>query len=113
MGFKAGNPDLKIDLGLEKELELGREDLLIPSSILGELVIGEDVSALLLGTHMLDANAGHRREAEKTCRLSPPVTGKDCALGIDENRVGEAELTDAVCDLPDLLLRVGSRVARI
>ena len=41
------------------------------------------------------------------------MTGKDHVVLVDQHRIGEAELADTVGDLPDLLLRVGARVAGI
>jgi transcriptional regulator with XRE-family HTH domain len=40
------------------------------------------------------------------------VSGEDRVLAIDQDGIGEAEPADAVRDLPDLLLRMGSRVLR-
>jgi hypothetical protein len=41
------------------------------------------------------------------------VARQDAVLPIQQNRVGEAELLDAAGDLPDLLVRVRARVARV
>jgi hypothetical protein len=41
------------------------------------------------------------------------MAGNDPAVLSDQNRIGEAELPDAVGDLTDLLLRMGARIAGI
>ena len=40
------------------------------------------------------------------------MTGEDHVVAVDEDGIGEAELTDAISDLPGLLLRASPRVAR-
>jgi hypothetical protein len=39
------------------------------------------------------------------------MAGNDLAVLSDQNRIGEAEMSDAVGDLPDLLLGMGSGIA--
>jgi hypothetical protein len=56
----------------------------------------------------------HRRDAiqaEQPGRLDPAMAGNDLTVLSDQNRIGEAELPDAVRDLPDLLLGMGSGIA--
>ncbi len=56
----------------------------------------------------------HRRDAvqaEQLCRLDPAMARNDLAVLSDENRIGEAEMSDAVGDLPDLLPGMGSGIA--
>ena len=40
------------------------------------------------------------------------MAGKDTIVIVNQERVGEAKLPDAVGDLPDLLSRVSARIAR-
>jgi hypothetical protein len=61
---------------------------------------------------VIDAQAGRRRQAEFPRRLDAPVPSQDPVLAIDQHRVGEPEAPDALCDLSDLLARMGSNVAR-
>jgi hypothetical protein len=58
----------------------------------------------------------HRRDflqTEQLCGLDPAMTGNDLAVLSDENGVSEAELPDAIGDLSDLFLGVGSGIAGI
>jgi hypothetical protein len=50
-------------------------------------------------------------QAEQLCGLDPAMAGDDLAVLSDQNRIGEAELPDAVGDLPDLFLGMGSGIA--
>src|SRR5262249_55527414 len=49
-------------------------------------------------------------DAENLCRRDPSVPGNDLALIIDQDRIAEAKLPDALGNLVDLLLGVGTRV---
>lgn len=85
----------------------------ISSSQPALFIVSEDIGSLLLRTHMINANAGNRCEAKKPRRFGPTMAGENHTLPVDNDRIGEAELADAFRDLPDLLLRVSSRVPRI
>ena len=50
---------------------------------------------------------------EKLGSLDPAMPGDDLVVIADQDRVGEAELLDAVGDLPDLLLGMGAGVSRV
>ena len=45
------------------------------------------------------------------CCFDTPVAGQNVEFGVDQDRVRETELLDAVRDLPHLLARMGSSVA--
>ena len=94
-------------------LQLLGQQLLVPAGIERQLVVGEHVGALLRRASCFEANAGHFCHAEQLRRLDPAVAGEDRVLAVDQDRVGEAELLDAVGDLPDLLPGMGSRVALV
>lgn len=51
--------------------------------------------------------------AEVFCRSHSAMTGENCDVVADKNRVREAESRDTVRNLADLALAVGSRIARI
>lgn len=52
-------------------------------------------------------------QPEQLCGLDPAMAGNDLAVLSDENGVSEAELPDAIGDLSDLFLGVGSGIAEI
>jgi hypothetical protein len=51
--------------------------------------------------------------AEKLGRLDSPMASDDFVIPVDEDRIVEAEDADALGDLPDLLIRMRARIARI
>ena len=58
-------------------LQLDGEDLAIPAGLLGELVVGEDVGALLRLGQMLEPDARHGLEAELLRGFDAAVAGDD------------------------------------
>src|SRR5262249_9152727 len=61
----------------------------------------------------LHPNHRHLLQAKQNCRGIAAATGNDVVTIVDQNRHHKAEGGDTVRDLADLLLRMGSRVARI
>ena len=93
--------------------ELDRQHLLVPAGFCRELVVGDDVGALLVLTQMLERDRRHFRHAEQLRRGKASVPSDHVALAIDQDRVGKAEPFDAVGDLLDLFLRMGTRVVPV
>jgi hypothetical protein len=50
--------------------------------------------------------------AELPRRLDAPMPGQDPVFAVNQHRIGEAKTSDAFGDLPDLLARMGSGIAR-
>ena len=82
----------EIDAEVFEVADLEREQLAIPASLLGELVVGDDVGTLLRLGEVRKLDHGDRVEAELLRRLEPAVARDDAALSVDEDRAGEAEL---------------------
>src|SRR5262249_2006538 len=68
---------------------------------------------LLRRTQVVEPDGRYLRHPEQLGGLEAAVTGDDPAVGSYQDRIDEAELPDAVGDLPQLPGRMGARVARI
>lgn len=110
-GGEAG--DLHIEFEIDKGLQFRREQLAIPAGVQDELVVGEDVSPALRRIEVGEANRRDALQAYELGCLDPAMSGDDLVIIADQHRIGEAELLDAVGDLPELLLRVGAGVSRV
>src|SRR5205807_371050 len=90
---------------------LDRQDVFVPPRKLSESVVGNDISTNLSLAEMLKPHRRHGGHPKQASCLGAAVAGHNVTPRIDQNRVVEAEFPDAVGDLSDLLLRMGSRVA--
>ena len=111
--LKAGDRHVEVDDDLGQVLQFDREDLGVPAGSRGELVVGQDIGALLVVAEMLDAESRNLSHAEIPPAAHPSVAGDDHAVLVDQNRIDEAERLQAVGDQLDLALRVGASVAGI
>jgi len=102
-----------LDVEIDQILELNRQKLLVPPGFLGELVIGQDVGALIRLAQMREPVGRHRGDAEELGGFHTAVTGDDLLVIIDQDRIAEAELRNAVRDLADLLLRMRPGIVRV
>ena len=92
---EAGQLDVDL-LALGHEVfELARKQVLVPAGVLGELVVGQDVGALLRLGERRHPQAGHGLQAEFAGRLDTGVPRQDHVSVVDEHRVREPETTDA------------------
>src|SRR6266568_7196896 len=101
------------DIEIDQTLQLNRQNLLVPPGLLGELVVGQDVGALIRLAQMREPVGRHRGDAEELGGFHATVTSDDLLVIIDQNRIAEAELRDAVGDLADLLLRMRPGIVRV
>ena len=95
---------LDLDVEVDQALQLDRQKLLVPAGLLGELVVGQDVGALIGLAQMRQPAGGHRVDAEELGGFHAAMAGDDLLVIVDQDRIAEAELLDALRDLPDLLL---------
>ena len=95
-----------IDLELDQPLQFDRQQLLVPAGLLGELVVGQDIGALIGLAQVRQPAGRHCVDAEELGRFHAAVAGDDLLGIVDQDRVAEAELLDALCDLANLLLRM-------
>ena len=85
----------------------------VPAGVERELVVGEDVGALLRLGEVGEFDHRHVGQPELARRQHPAVAGDDAVLAVDEDRVGPAELPDRAGDLRDLRVGVGAGVAGV
>lgn len=109
--LETNQPDVEIRCRQIGEFHL--QDVIIPPGVLGELVIGEDLSAELLG-RPIRANDKRRDllQASRLC-LDTPVARDDHPIRGRQHRIGEAELSDGLRQLRDLLGRMHARIALV
>jgi hypothetical protein len=84
--------------------------LAIPAVVQDELVVGEDVSPALRRIEVREANRRDALQAYELGCLDPAMSGDDLVIIADQHRIGEAELLNAIGNLPDLLLGMGTRI---
>jgi len=73
------------DIEIDQTLQLDRQKLLVPAGLLGELVVGQDVGALIRLAQMREPAGRHRGDAEE---LGGAMTEKLAEL-FDEHSPGE------------------------
>ena len=96
-------------------LEFGQfapQDLIIPTSALGEPVIGDYQRAPLEFGQVREHNHRHLGHPKLARRQNPGMPGDDHVIGAHQDRVCPAKLPDGGRHLGDLLLGVGAGVAR-
>src|SRR6266852_5488277 len=102
--------DLHTEFEIDKGLQFDREHLAVPAGVQGELVVGDDIGPTLSCIEVGQAKRRNALYPEKLSSFDAAVPGDDLVIITDQDRVGETELLDAVGDLPDRLLGVGSGV---
>ena len=108
---EACEPDVEVEVRGHKRTKLGGEHVFVPAGVERKFVVGKDIGALLVLAHVIDPQTGHLGHAQQFRRGYATVAGQDRPRFINQHRVREAELTNAGCDLPDLLFRVGASIS--
>jgi len=112
-GLEASERKVEFDVEFGDVLQLERHELLVPTGVFGQLVVGNAVGAYLCLGHLAEANRWHLLYAKQLCSLDPPVSCYHAAVAIEEDRIVEPELANTVGNLPDLLCRVGTGITSI
>ena len=99
-----------IDLELDQPLQLNRQQLPVPAGLLGEPVVGQDVGALIGVAQVRQPACGHCVDTKELGGFHAAVASDDLLRIVHQDRVAEAELLDALCDLPNLLPRMRSGI---
>ena len=107
---KAGEIEIEVEINQFAEIE--RQKLEVPPGIQRELVVGQQIGLALGLTEIRNAQRRHFRKPQKFGCRDPAMTSQNRSGLIDQDRVGEPEPFDRVGDLPDLLFRMGPRIAR-
>jgi len=93
--------------------ELEGQQLRIPTGVLGQLVIGQDIGALLRLAHVSKENRRHLLDAEQLRRLNPSMPCQHAVVAIEKDGICEPEPANTIGDLPDLLCRVDTGITGI
>ena len=92
-----------IDVELDQPLKFNRQQFLVPPGLLGELVVGQDVGALIGVAQMRQLACGYCVDAEELGGFHAAVAGDDLLGIVHQDRVAEPKLLDALCNLANLL----------
>ena len=111
--LEAGNRNVEIKIERREMLQFDPKDLAIPAGLLGELVVGEDVGALLSIAEMLKTQARYGSQTELLRGFHAAVASDDGPGPVDEDRIVKSESLDARRDLGNLLGTMSSRVAAV
>ena len=112
-GLETGDGQIEIEVELRQILQFECEELAVPTSVLGQFVVGRTYARFSVSLMRSSRIVGTLSMPRSFTALTPAVSRYHSAFGIDQNRIGETKLADAVSDLPNLPRRVGSRVPRI
>ena len=94
-------------------LQFKSEQLAIPTGVLGEPVVSENIGALLRRGHILNADRGYAIDLEEPRRLQPAMARDNAAISVNQDRIRPAKESDRIRDLAELLLRMCARVAGV
>ena len=101
--FEPGDFQIKLEVNGGEMLEFDRQHLGIPSGVVGQFVVGNDVCAFLRFGEMLDLDGWNFGDAELASGGDPSVAGNYRVRLVDEDWTGEFEFPDRRCDLMNLL----------
>ena len=99
-----------VEFEVDQPLQLDCEDLAVPAGVQRQLIVGNHICPPLGLGEVRQRHGWHRGQAEQPGRHHPTVPRDDLARVADQHRVSKPEPRDAVGDLPNLLLAVGSGV---
>ena len=111
VGVEAGEREVEA-VGLQLS-ELDAQQVVVPPSGEGQSVVSQHVGAALGRGEVGQLQRGHLGHAQLARGEEAAVAGDDAAVGVDQHRIGEAELGDAGGDLCHLRGGVGARVAGV
>jgi hypothetical protein len=93
--------------------QLDPQQRLVPAAVFGQLIIGDQVGALLLVGPTASRHHRHLNQAQPLRSQHPPVPSYDQPGLIDQHRNRPAPLVDRRGNLSDLSLGMGPGVARV
>jgi hypothetical protein len=110
---EADRLDFEVEIDAGEILQLFCKQSVVPNSDLGEPVVGDHEGTPLLLVQMVKTDRRDFGPPQMSTAEQSAMAGTDIKIGIDQDRHIETEALDALCDLPNLLLAVSSRIARI
>src|SRR4051812_41596630 len=81
-GLKAGKLDLEVQA--HQRLQLDRKDLPVPSCLLSQTIVGQDIGPLFNVAEVPQLHGGHLLNPQQLCGRHPAMAGNDLALVVDE-----------------------------
>ena len=103
----------EIEVLVLQRRKFSAKQLVVPAGVQRELIVRDDVRALLRLGQVIQNDHRHFFELQLARGKKPPVPGDDAGLGVHQDRIVEAELRDARGDLRDLRVGVRSRISRV
>ena len=97
---EAGN--LNAEVEVHERLKLDGEQLVVPTGVKRQLVVGDHVGLPLSLIEVRQPQRRHALHLKQPCSLDPPMSRNDLTIVANQDRVGEAEPADAIGNLPDL-----------
>jgi hypothetical protein len=95
---------------LNQLAEFNRKEFKVPSSPLGDLVVGDHIGALLRRGEVIEPDDWHMGKTKEPRSLETPVASQNAIVGVRYYRVEKTERSYARGDLLELLLRMRSPV---
>ena len=102
--------DLNVEVDIDKGLQFDREQSAIPAGVQASLLSAMHVSSALRRIEVGQPNRRDALQAHEPGCLDSAMAGDDLVIIADQHRIGEAELLNAIGNLPDLLLGMGTRI---
>jgi hypothetical protein len=101
---------IQIEIHVVQRRQFGAQQILIPASVFGQLVVGDHQGAALGIAQMVENDHRNRVDPELLRRQQAAMPGNDDIVRTGQDRVGEAELGNGCGDLCYLLVRMRPRV---
>ena len=93
---------LNIKGHIHESLQLYRENIPVPASIQGQLVVSENIGPAFILAQVLQGNDGDTLQPQLLCCFHTAMACHDAAILSNQHRVGKPEAFDAFSDLFDL-----------
>ena len=100
--FVAETNGVDLEIEVFQRAKLGSQQLIVPSRVLRELVIRDDVGSFLKLAQMIEHDNRNVIELQFPCCQETPVTGDDSGMPIYQDRSVEPKRLNASRDLRDL-----------
>jgi hypothetical protein len=102
----------QVELKIDETLEFNRKDIFVPARLSSKFVVRNDVRTLLGYAEMSDADNWDGRPPESFGTFNAPMSRKNLAGFIDQDRIRESKVLDRTLNLFDLAGRMDAGVVR-
>jgi hypothetical protein len=108
---EAGHTQVDFEIELCKVSEFNREKISIPTSGLGNPIVGESINTSFSLAELIEPQDGHTAPAQLSSGSHSAVSGDNFAFTPDKHWVCETEALDAGRDLCDLVFAVRAGIS--